>query len=434
VLKEIIKDNKLEVLLFVIMAIPAAIYALSIGPIICHDTIAYYKMRVNLLPIYPVFYRGMVTVFGKETGNHLIQLIYLIFTLPIIHWFAFQLKKYFQVNTLIQILILAALYIPIYAEKEMLIMNNLGTEGFSLGVYLLIIVSFYKGFILREKRNVILTLLWVMVMCLLRGQFKFLFPLLLIYELIYQLKNRRFKLLYLFVLVIVPLFTNLIDATYHKILHNKFVTSPFTFITLNSIPMFVSDAEDVNLIEDEYTKDFYSYLHNRLDDKNMLYSKYKGQSIDSIYKVYYRNMPVICNQTIHEEGNKYLWKVKGEDGDWSWVYNERLNKKLMPILIKDNFDKWFRLCWRNFLECFRGWLGMFIAVGLFIWLSMKLFFVRWNNKKAFLWFLLAIVMANALTVTIAIHAIERFFFYNYWLVFFTIFMLFKHFKSKWNYL
>lgn len=431
--KSFVNENRFETVLFLLFSIPAVLYVDSIGPIVCHDTIAYNKMRINLLPIYPILYRGLGYIFEPETRNMLMMSLYLLLTLPTIHWFVWQLKKHFQINKLTIVTALIAMYVPIYAKEHMYIMNNLGTEGFSFALYLIILMNFYKGFVLRNKKNRWYTLFFIATICLLRGQFKFLFPLLLVYEIAFQVKTKKFKWQILSLLIAVPLLTNLVDATYHKVLHGKFVTSPFTFITLNSIPMFVSDYEDVHLFEDEYTKDFFMYLHHRLSYKNMLYSKYKNQSLDSIYQVYYNNMPVICNQTIHTEGNLFLWQVKNEDGDWSWVYNERLNKKMMPILVKDNFDKWFRLCWRNFIECFRGWIGMLLVIGLFIYISFQLLFKKLNNEKLFIWFLLAIIITNAVVVAIAIHAIERFFFYNYWVVFFVIFMLYKQFKNKWNY-
>ncbi len=414
------KTKRTDFIVFIIFSVPTIIYVLSIGPIIDFDTIAYSKMRLKLLPVFPVLYRCILEFFGNELGNHIIQIIYIIFTLPIIHWFSFELKKAFKLKTYVQVLILISLYLPIYLQYELLILNYIGTEGLSFGLYMLIVISIYKGFIKRIQKYIWISILLLFVMNLLRGQFKFIFPLLIVYEFIYQFKLKKLSIPIFCLLIGTPILASLCDASYHKLVHKEYTTTPFSYISLNAIPMFVSNESDKNLISDEETKALFVFLNKRLHEKKAHIDFYQTLPLDSIYQKYYNNAPVVLNQTIHTEGTRYLIDHKNYSPVKAEIVDNKHQKRLLPILIQQNFISWFSIVILNFKSCFGSWVFIIICMATFIWLSFQFLFKNFNTTIAFLWFLIAIVFANALTISIAGRALPRYVFYNYWLIPFVV--------------
>jgi len=385
----------------------------SVGVIISPDSRAYFGMWPYVSGGYPFILRSVYYIFGNIYAVVVVAVQYVAVLLSI--WFfmrhfimQFSLKKY-QL-----ILILIFLFYPIF-DSNLFVVNNISTEGLSYALFLQLIYFSYNAFVVRSIKSHLLLVLTAALLITIRGQFKFLIPLFLLMELIIWVKTKKINRKAAVIFVMLPLVVFAMDNTYHKIVHNKFFSTPFTWTTLVTSILFVSDEKDVSYVKTEEARIIFKLIHQKINEKGIGYDKHKyfKEPIDYNYIFYHYEYPTLCNQTIQFEALKYF-SEKHHDTIQAYSDVERVYKQLFFDLLPHKFSKWFALGFQSFKMGLGGLSVALVFLVSFVLLLVS-YFKTGEQLFLFLAFLLLIILTNRVLVSISVHSIIRYFFYTNWI-------------------
>jgi hypothetical protein len=222
--------------------------------------------------------------------------------------------------------------------------------------------------------------------------------------------------------LILPLFLFFIDNTYHKIVHKKFFSTPFTWTIFVTSILYVSDREDVDHIEMEDAKNIFNLIHDKFELKKIGYDKHKYHEapIDYNYIFYHYEYPTICNQTVQKEAVNYFME-KYNDPVLAYLNAEQIHKKIFFNLFVHNFTKWTALSFQS-LKMGLGGLSVFLVLIVSLFLLLNIYFKFGSPIFLFLSFLLMLILMNRFLVSISVHSIIRYFFYTSWIPIFLFFL------------
>lgn len=415
-------------IIFALLSLLSLLFVWDIGPIVTSDSRAYFGMWPYVSGGYPFFLRGLHAVFGMSFHNVAVGIQFFgvigsIFLFLTIFLAKFKMKQY-------QLLILlVVLFYPII-DSNLLIVNNISTEGLSYMLFLVLILTSYFIYVSKQRKFYVLLVLITTILITIRGQFKFLIPLFVIIELITQIKDNRINLKIIGVIITIPILTFMIDVSYHRLIQKQFFVTPFTWTTLVSSVMFVSDESDSQYIENEEAKIIFKLIHKEFRAKKIGYRdhKYFQEPIDYNYTFYHYEFPTICNQTVQQVAVKYFEK-KHNDKIKAYIDTENIHKQLFFDLLPHNFSKWIALAFQNFKNGFGGITVALIYIIIVI-LLLK-YYIMFNDKVLlFSAFLIIIMLANKTLVSVTVHSIIRYFFYTNWIPIFLLFLGINRLKIK----
>jgi len=241
-------------------------------------------------------------------------------------------------------------------------------------------------------------------------------------EFIIWVKTKKVNSKAIVVFVMLPLLVFVIDNTYHKIVQKKFFSTPFTWTTLVTSVLFVSDEEDVSYVKTEEARAVFKLIHQKFEEKGVGYDKHKyhKEPIDYNYIFFHYEYPTICNQTIQREAVNYF-EEQHQDPIQAYLDTERVHKQLFFDLLPHKFFKWIALGFQSFKM---GLGGLSVALVFLVSLGLLLltYFKTGNQLFLFLAFLLLIILANRALVSLSVHSIIRYFFYTNWVPIFLLFL------------
>lgn len=427
-LLQIHKIPKLVFLAFLLLCTISLISVSYIGAIVSSDSRAYFGMWPYVSAGYPFLLRGLHKLFGESYPNFAVA--FQFFTvIGSIYFFMNVFLMRFRLKIYQLIVLLLLLFYPIF-DSNLWVVNNISTEGLSYSLFLLMIVSCYFVYVQRQLKWYFILLLLTTLLVTIRGQFKFMIPLFLFIELVLQYKDRKFNWKAILVVFAIPLFTYVIDVSYHRVVQKQFFTTPFTWTTLVSSVLFVSDESDAQYIKTEEAKTIFNKIHSEFRVKKIGYKdhKYFKEPIDYNYVFFHYEYPTICNQTVQRVAVRYF-EEQHQDKIKAYIDTERVHKQLFFDLMPHNFTKWVALAFQSFKS---GIGGITIALVFIICTVLSLKYYMINNDKLLLFaaFLFLIILANKVLVSITVHSIIRYFFYTNWIPVFLLFLGLNAVKIK----
>ena len=390
------------------------------------DTYTYFKVHFYRFPGYGLFLRSFDLLFGDffETAVVAFQLIFGFLAISKLLSSGKHLLKLKVWEYILLFMVLIFPYFP-----PLLVGNNLTSEGISYPLYLFL-VAFSIDFLFRNQTAKFIHLsIAFILLCLTRGQFIIVAPVILV---LYILKERRnifgrTKLFYVLLLLILPFLVQTLDKTYHKLVHDFFVTTPFSYVNALTLPLYVSNKEDAALLKVEDNRTIYLNTFKRIDSLGLLSSNVSGNASDK-YMVFHNNFPVICNGNFHIPGMSYFENKTEKPGE-NVIMIEQTAKEMLPILIKNNFKEYISIYWEGVFHGFGGIMIACLALLLFLY-SVFIALRKWSVYNGLLLFALTLIISNAMIVAFASHSIMRYLFYNYFFAVLVGIILFRKIISK----
>lgn len=424
------KEHKIPSIVFLVITCLAFVFVLIKEPIISPGTIGFVKARLKLTSGYTFFMIVYKKLFGAEPFWPILITHFIVVT-GALWFFVKQVVLKLNLKLYQQILMIGVLFYPIF-DVNLHVVNNITSGAFSYAIYLIILGLLYDVYLEGKQKRFAILIPLLIVLILMRSQFNFLLVALLFFEIIRFIRTRQFNLKHSILVLIVPVVIGATDKLYHSWIHNESIRTPFTWISLNTAMMFVSDISDAEFIEDEEDKGYFLMVKQSLKEKKMRYEDNMfGPRPEFTYVKFHYELPVICNEVIHTDGVRYFMKKDQSNLTQATLKTEQTNKRLFFTLLPDNFQRWAGLI---LYSVFFGLGGMFMTL-LWVLLWIYLFRSFWKegslyNLNGFLWLLLTCMLFNSMLVALSVHSISRYYFYNYWVPIMIAFVLFNQFKKN----
>jgi O-antigen ligase len=414
-----------DVILFVIYTILFG-YFIAQPAIYSPDTNSYWHLDITRYPGYVIFLRTFEFIFGGFFDYAAVgfQLLLAFFS---IHIFQRNVSRFFNLNPVLRIILLIILVYPLFPPLSTA--NNLCSEGLSYPLYLLLL-SLILDFLFKDQLKKIYLLAVVFILlALTRGQFAVVIPIVIFMYLI-KYRKRAFQkknIKYLLILILIPFVNNILDSSYRKIVHGHFITTPYSYINAVTLPLYLSTEADSLLLKDPDQRAVFLKTYKRIDSLGLLSSKVLGTDKEK-YQLFHDKFPYICNQSFHNIGAKYFFKIHG-DPFQNHIDTEQAAKEMFPILLSKHFKEWISL---YSISVFRGFGSVFVFLFFILicvvsgWKTLKSF----TAENGFVFLSILLIISNAMLVAVAVHTITRYTFYNFALGFLILVILSKKITSK----
>lgn len=425
--KKIFSELTLENFIYILISLVTLIFVLNKGAIYFPDSDGYLQMALFRSCGYPVFIAFHQYLFGE---NFIPALIFTQFISTFLAglFLVRSIRKSVNLNKWLAIILFVAILLPVFTGIKSA--NLILSEAIAYPLYLFIIGNILLGIIRKQNKNFYFSFILTFILILVRGQFLFLVPVLLIAVLLtYDKLFFNKKHLFLIVLIIaIPFLAASTDVVFHKLRHNQAVTTPWTGIQVVTIPFFVSDKDDYLLFENKKQQEYFKFVYNKLEQKKLLLNQIP-KNIDKI-DFFYKNYGNICNFTINDDGVKFFnEKLSDEE---KIILNDKMTSSITITLIKNNFTKWITIYKSNFIKGFGELKDLFLIL-ILLFLSSFMLFQKKQFISKFIILLSFLTIGNIALVAIAESVIERYTFYNNWIVIAIVLILFQnYFQNKTN--
>ena len=405
-----IKDNIIEIL---VVAGVMLILLYSSSPDIYPDTQRFLSGNLHDPPLYSTIIYVMQLIFGSLNSVIILQTLFVGFG---IIYFTRTVEIHFNLNVMIKSIIALFLFLPVLKFYKSLI-----TEPISYA-FSLLFVSFVIKLIYNLKiKNIIWITIFVILLLLLRNQFIFLYPVILLLYLgiliLYSSKKTFSWLLISFLSIFI--IHNVTISTNKHIKKNYFENKSFStnkgiffFAYIDAI--YISDYEDIELFEDQKLKNTLAVIFNELNNKKALIKYYNNRGHFSLSLKTIRDHSDIVLEDLAQKENTTMINLK---------------KQISIKLIAANFEKYIEHTFKKFYDS--TWL--FIFVPFFMMLASLISFIEYKSKDSLLiLFLSTFALANHSVVYLFGRVQPRYLIYTDFVILVFIFITFIIFLKKQN--
>ena len=406
-----IKNNLMEIMVSVGVLI-LLIY--SSDPVIKGDSNRYIDGNIIDPPFLSILISIMLTLFGNLKSIIIFQTIIIGFS--IVH-FTRTICTFLNLDNYFKILIALFLFLPIIKFY-----NYLLTETFGYA-FSLLFVSFAVQLIYNfNSRNIFWVSIFVILLILLRKQFIFLYPILVIlYIGIFIIKKSKktfikLTISFLSILLIssylISLNKNIDPKNTERENYSDLIGyGPFYFTYIDSI--YISTIKDVQLFESTNVQKTLTKIFKQMNNDKKLVKYYDG-----------RGHFAISFASIRDYSESQLINLAAEEK--TTVYN--LKKKISLTLITANFQKYLYLIFKKFYDA--TWL--FIFVPFFMTIAAFRAFIKFKSHFSLLViFVSSFSLANHSVIYIFGRVQPRYLIYSDFILLVFIFILLSIlFKKK----
>ncbi|MAZ73965.1 MAG: hypothetical protein CMC70_12550 [Flavobacteriaceae bacterium] len=424
----LLPKNTLENRLLFIIFIGFFLFFIFQPPLFSPDTYSYLRADITRFPGYIIYLRSLQALFGQ--GFDVVALAgHLVLGFGAIVIFLKNVSRLFKLSWIWKALLMAVLLFPYFKPIEIAV--NLTSEGLAYPLYLLLVSSTIDFLFRNETKKVIYIVLLYLALVLTRGQFVIITPI-IAFVFLLKLKKQIFKpkqAAIFLLLLLLPVLSGLADRTYRAIFYGYFKTTPYSYVNVVALPLYISEAKDTNLFNDPDTHIIFNHSYQRLDSLDLLSSEVHGSFQDKYMRFHY-NFPEICNQNIHDFGLKYYLK-QGVPPQENAFAIEQTCKEMTPVLIKAHFKKFIALYYTSIVHGFKSVFILFFVIALSI-LSLVRVVKQFGLNGGFIVLATLFIISNAMIVAIASHSIMRYLFYNYALGLLILIILLKKFIPRYE--
>lgn len=395
-------------------------------PLYSPDTYSYLRADITRFPGYIIYLRVLRALFANSfdfvaVAGHLVM----GFAASVVLFK--NVSQLFKLQSVARILLFVVLVFPYFKPIEVAL--NLTSEGLAYPLYL-VLISFAVDFLFRNKTKKIIPITFLYIaLVLTRGQFVIVGPILGFVYLLQQKKQvLTLKSMALLVfLFLLPLVSTFADKTYRYVFYGYFETTPYSYVNVVALPLYISEAKDTKFFDDKDTQVVYDHSHQTLDSLHLLSSKIKG-SYEEKYLRFHYNFPKICNQNIHDFGLKYYLK-QGVPPPENAFAIEQASKTMTPALIQAHFQEFIALYYTSIVHGFKSVFVLFFVLTL-MFVSLFKAIKKFRPTNGFVLLATLLIVSNAMIVAIASHSIMRYLFYNYVLGLLILIILLKKFITR----
>ena len=397
-----IKDNIIEILVATGVML---ILLYSSSPDIYPDTQRFLSGNLHDPPLYSTIIYVMQLIFGSLNSVIILQTLFVGFG---IIYFTRTVEIHFNLNVMIKSIIALFLFLPVLKFYKSLI-----TEPISYA-FSLLFVSFVIKLIYNLKiKNIIWITIFVILLLLLRNQFIFLYPVILLLYLgilILYSSKKTFSWLLISFLSIFIIHNVTISSNKHikkNYFENKsFSTNKGIFFFAYIDAIYISDYEDIELFEDQKLKNTLAVIFNELNNKKALIKYYNNRGHFSLSLKTIRDHSDIVLEDLAQKENTTIINLK---------------KQISIKLIAANFEKYIEHTFKKFYDS--TWL--FIFVPFFMMLASLISFIEYKSKDSLLiLFLSTFALANHSVVYLFGRVQPRYLIYTDFIILVFIFITF----------
>ncbi len=375
----------------------------------------------NMHPIRSIGYPLIMLIFKFLSVAHYLDYLFVFQVLLGIISVFFATKaiiKQFELNNFAGYLIAFTLIIPYIIKIK--IGSHIYSEAVTYPLFLFFIIAIMRYYYSEIQRDIIIAILLLTLLTIIRTQFFFVFPvifLLLIIQIF--LKRIKFKKGILFTILLIFSYgmVNLIDCSYHFIVHKKFARTPFTGIQLLTEVIFVSEECDTILFNNSAQKEAFKAIISEVELRD--YNKHSFlQLSDYISKDnindHYRNTynPICWGTLVPLYGNTLNLNEKNIEG---WIELDKITLDMSKTLLKKHSLDYL---YNQFIDMY--FYGFFPHFGLIFSILLTLIlFININNHRisGFLLFLFLLDFSNIILCSLVEPLLIRYLFYTKIVVF-----------------
>jgi hypothetical protein len=376
------------------------------------DSIGYNNMH----PIRSMGYPSIMLLFKLLFVNHYLNYLFIFQgLLGILSIFIVTkaIIKQFELDYWAGYIIAFALIIPYIIKIK--IGSHIYSEAFTYPLFLFFIISIMRYYYTGSQRKLIVAILLLTLLTTIRTQFIFVFPViftLLVIQLI-RIKT-TFKKVFLFSLLLILSYglLNLIDCSYHFIVHKKFARTPFTGIQLLTEIMYVSEKGDTILFDNLLQKEAYKAIISEIELKDLNKQSFIQHSDyiskDNINDHYRNTYNLICWGTIVPFFSNTL--ILNDKNMEDWIELNKITVSMSRTLLKKHFLDYL---YNQFIDIY--FYGFFPHFGfIFSLLFILILVININNHRisGFLLFLFLLDLSNIILCSFVEPLLIRYLFYT----------------------
>lgn len=423
------KDSKInlkqvsQVLVYIVIGV----FVLNKSAVYFPDSYAFLRMDFNRSPVYNIFLKIIKTCFkaNYERPTIILQYSFIVFS---INYFLKALNKAFKINIIGLLFIQLVLLAPcVYLH---FVANTILSEALSYPLVLIIVTQFLKLGFSGNLNYVYKSLPLLVILVLTRGQFVVFVPVLLLLTLFVFFKQKRSLIVIAKIIIpilLLPVLTQTIEKIYNKVTYGYYVNNSMNYVHLISSLFYLSDADDVEIFNNEDEKMYFNLVHHSLEEASLTRSQ-ALESKEDEYILFEYNFSSICNARVHEIGLNYFKKKGLNFFEQNIALNKMCSKMVVP-LFKQNFKKWVVFYYKNLKNSFGSSKQMLLYLMLLIYAFIYLFKSNMILYK-FLFITTLLMFANNALIALVIHSIKRYVFYFDWVIFAIIVLLLNEILKK----
>lgn len=310
------------------------------GVIMSVDGPTYISMESGREPAYPTFLWLIRTLFKESIYLDVVVIIQCIVAGIAAVVLAHFLQKQFNLNILSVIMILfieygVTLLNRFVAQRKYSYYNSICTEAWAYSLWILLFVSLLSIIYKKDRRSVIVSLLWCVILCSIRKQMLIGFCLLFL-VLVYvwwSTKKPVKAVAYAFLLVVAGLLiTTGIDRAYNYVLRGEFSphTGDSSFIFGNEI--YVADESMADCLGSQEYRDIFTEILRRADENeyNISYAEKGWMKLEDHYSNSYDRIKFDTTMVVIRE---YLQQQGVPDELFNEYYEQIANEMTADLLL-----------------------------------------------------------------------------------------------------
>ena len=379
------------------------------------DATTYIHMDPLRTPGYPIFVK-ITTLFGLIHGFRSTSFVALILGLYIIHRFCNFLKKEFNLSSF---WIIMSSLVLLYPYLFLDLKNCILTETLAYPLFILTVQLLLKSLFDKRSKTAILYFVATALLLFVRPQFVYFYGisiLLIIYLAWYSKNKAKSSFLLIGVFVLCAAGENLLEKTYHLVLHKHFEVPSFFGIQFEVLPLYNLHDKDVDLFSNPLERGMVDTVLS-YEKKNVLYNFRSQKHHASEWETFIYEH--IYNDLTWRTSEKYFLNVVGKQGLKNdnlafWDYLNSVTTHIGIVLIKAH-PKEYALIYLMLLNSSFGFSAGFFPFLLLFFFSVWLFF-KTGNKSSLLILAGCIILAlNNILICFFEPLVGRYTMYCYYL-------------------
>jgi hypothetical protein len=386
----------------------------SSDPIIYSDSNRYLNGSLKDPPLYSNIITLMEFIFGSLNSVIAIQTLFIAF--GIIHLLK-TFTTYLSINFITRVITSAFLLLPI-----IIFYNHLLTEPFGYA-FSLFFVSYGIRLIHNfDNQNLIWITIFVILLLLLRNQFVFLYPVILIIYtgtcILYNSKKVNIGLIISFISILLIHNSTIKINKYIKKINQKNVSlyllneyhGPFRMAS-NDI-LYVSTIKDIKLFKDHELQETLRKIYKKMDNQKLLfkYNNNRGHFSISYPKIDDNTEALLIDLAIRKN-----------------TTTKKLRKEIFYTLIKENYYEYSILLFKKFYDS--TWL--FIIIPIIIFTNSLVNFLKYKSHFSLVAIFISIfALSNHSIIYLFGRVQPRYFVYTDFILLIFIFITFTIFYKK----
>ena len=395
-------------------------FVLKTGAIYSPDSPGYLNMDIYRSSGYPLFIAFHKLFFGSFFIFFLL-LSQFVLNIYGVFFITKNISNCLNLSKWNSNFLLILLSIPFFYEIK--VINNILSEALAYPLFLLIAGNIFNFITFKNFKNIYFSILLLVILIQVRGQFLFVVPVLILAILISKTNNNYTKKHWIVIAVAVsiPFISISTDTVFHKIAHNKAITTPWTGIQISALPFFVSKPKDYLTLKSKLQQDYFKFLYSNLEKKKVLSSQVPEYPLSKI-DFYYANYVEIANNIIGNSGEDFF-KNKYAPDDLV-VANDKMAASITLSLIKNNFIDWSKLYFQNIAKGIGS--AKYLILNLLLLLFSMLKILKDNDLIAkFIFIGTLLIIGNITLVALAEPTTSRYCFYTNWILISIVMVLFQ---------